>query len=571
LKDNVPVGIAGTTDGNGNYIIENITEAGSTIVRAIKPGLIPSVVENVGVQIDQATADIDSVLLNPTGLHSIVDANGFIRNWLLLGPIPWENDSNRLLADQLAIVNPDVLLPSQEAQTKNLQPREGERGQGLAKQMRWTLHVDSDGDINLNELYGYEKNVVYAFTTVNSPTTQEVTLLIGSDDGVAVWLNDTLLHLENVERGRKIDQDEVSKLTLQKGFNRLLIKIENRDGDWGFLARFASQANLFADLEPIIDLEISPQWPVSEGGLTQGVFNRVLVKGLNLISLPLQPDTPFTAQTLLDKLDGTVLTKLDEQRQTFVPYLPGISKDFLIGGGAGYIVNVTDAKTVTFTGTVWNNVNAAPNSSSGRESTVWAFIIGGKLRSSVAEPTLQGDTITVRNLRTGQVVVGEIRRSAQDGQGLYTVVFADLSRQSIVEVDDRLEIRIDGIDVSIRYVVTDGDLRRAFARIDIDPSTLLPKQTILLQNYPNPFNPETWIPYQLTHDAEVRISIYDISGEMVRRLNLRHKPAGYYVDRNKAVYWDGKSETGEQVSSGLYFYQLRAGDFTSVKRMVILK
>ena len=58
---------------------------------------------------------------------------------------------------------------------------------------------------------------------------------------------------------------------------------------------------------------------------------------------------------------------------------------------------------------------------------------------------------------------------------------------------------------------------------------------------------------------------------MVRRLNLGHQKAGYYVDRNKATYWDGKSETGEQVSSGLYFYQLRAGDFTEVKRLAILK
>ena len=197
-----------------------------------------------------------------------------------------------------------------------------------------------------------------------------------------------------------------------------------------------------------------------------------------------------------------------------------------------------------------------------------AFVIGGKLRS---DDLSRSEKITVRNLRTGQVVVGEILRSTQDDQGRYTLAFADLSRQSIVEVGDRLEIRIDEIDGSIPYVVTDGDLRRAFARIDIDPSALLPMQAILLQNYPNPFNPETWIPYQLAHDAEVQISIYDISGKMVRRLNLGHQKAGYYVDRNKATYWDGKSETGEQVSSGLYFYQLRAGDFTSVKRLVILK
>ena len=161
--------------------------------------------------------------------------------------------------------------------------------------------------------------------------------------------------------------------------------------------------------------------------------------------------------------------------------------------------------------------------------------------------------------------------AAQDDQGRYAVAFADLNRQGVVEVGDRLEIRIDGIDGGIRYVVTDGDLRRAFARIDIDPSALLPKQIILLQNYPNPFNPETWMPYQLIDATEVGITIYDIRGMVVRRLDLGHKPSGYYYNRGRAAYWDGRSTSGESVSSGIYFYQLTAGEFTSTRRMVIVK
>ena len=127
--------------------------------------------------------------------------------------------------------------------------------------------------------------------------------------------------------------------------------------------------------------------------------------------------------------------------------------------------------------------------------------------------------------------------------------------------------------IAIARSMDDGsaEFRKGIAALEGILASLPPTETVLLPNYPNPFNPETWIPYQLADDAEVQISIYDISGKMVRRLNLGHKPAGYYVDRGQAVYWDGKSETGEQVSSGLYFYQLRAGDFTSVKRLVILK
>ena len=97
------------------------------------------------------------------------------------------------------------------------------------------------------------------------------------------------------------------------------------------------------------------------------------------------------------------------------------------------------------------------------------------------------------------------------------------------------------------------------------------KETKLLSNYPNPFNPETWIPYQLAVDADVQILIYDSSGALVRRLDLGHQKAGAYDLKSRSAYWDGRSTDGELVSSGLYFYQLRADDFSSVKRMAIIK
>ena len=100
---------------------------------------------------------------------------------------------------------------------------------------------------------------------------------------------------------------------------------------------------------------------------------------------------------------------------------------------------------------------------------------------------------------------------------------------------------------------------------------LTPRETALLPNYPNPFNPETWIPYRLANNTDVQISIYDTKGELVRGLDLGHQPAGYYTDRSRAAYWDGRNDGGELVSSGLYYYQLRAGVFSEVRRMVIVK
>ena len=118
---------------------------------------------------------------------------------------------------------------------------------------------------------------------------------------------------------------------------------------------------------------------------------------------------------------------------------------------------------------------------------------------------------------------------------------------------------------------TDPTSLRGIAVLEQLLAALAPKETALLPNYPNPFNPETWIPYHLAHDAEVTLTIYDTKGTMVRQLALGYQSAGYHIDRSKAVYWDGRNESGESVASGVYFYQLRAGDYVATRRMVILK
>ena len=100
----------------------------------------------------------------------------------------------------------------------------------------------------------------------------------------------------------------------------------------------------------------------------------------------------------------------------------------------------------------------------------------------------------------------------------------------------------------------------------------LPEKTILFANYPNPFNPETWMPYYLAMDGDVTITIYNATGRPVRQLNIGHQGPGYYTTRNRAAYWNGTSETGEPVASGIYYYTLTTGNNNSATRkMVILK
>ena len=119
--------------------------------------------------------------------------------------------------------------------------------------------------------------------------------------------------------------------------------------------------------------------------------------------------------------------------------------------------------------------------------------------------------------------------------------------------------------------LTDATSQRGIIFLEQLLAALTPKEMALLPNYPNPFNPETWIPYHLSNDADVTLTVYDTKGAVVRQLDLGHQPAGFYTARAKSAYWNGRNESGESVASGLYFYQLRAGDYTALRRMVILK
>ena len=99
----------------------------------------------------------------------------------------------------------------------------------------------------------------------------------------------------------------------------------------------------------------------------------------------------------------------------------------------------------------------------------------------------------------------------------------------------------------------------------------LPTHFALYQNFPNPFNPETWLPYDLAQDTPVHITIYNGQGHRIRTLNLGTQPAGTYIMKDRAAYWDGRSRIGELVSSGIYYYHLQAGDYHATKKMIILK
>ena len=136
-------------------------------------------------------------------------------------------------------------------------------------------------------------------------------------------------------------------------------------------------------------------------------------------------------------------------------------------------------------------------------------------------------------------------------------------------------VQIDFIQEQIDLLIAMNDRSPAALRTLIYLQQLLvtarPEKTQLLANYPNPFNPETWIPYELATDTHVRLTIYNTQGVVIRTLQLGHQSAGYYVGRDRAAYWDGRNALGEQVASGLYFYQLETDEMSLMRKMVILK
>jgi len=92
------------------------------------------------------------------------------------------------------------------------------------------------------------------------------------------------------------------------------------------------------------------------------------------------------------------------------------------------------------------------------------------------------------------------------------------------------------------------------------------KKFHLHDNYPNPFNPETVIEYQLLRSVDIEISIFNVEGKKVTTLASGFRPAGSYK-----VTWGGKDESGRMVASGLYIYQLKAGDSAEIKKMTLLQ
>ena len=202
-----------------------------------------------------------------------------------------------------------------------------------------------------------------------------------------------------------------------------------------------------------------------------------------MLSVPLAPPKPMTAESLAGMAGATVVITLDATSQRFVAWTPGAPDDgFPIEGGQGYIVNVPQTRNFAFVGSRWTNQTeaaAAPSAILEISQEAWAFVVSGHLEG---KPAFDGYQVIVRNLRTNRMITASV-------QGDYfAAATADLTRRSVVQLGDVIELRVIGPDGNVESQtlsakVTPESLANAVLPVRLD-GIGQPNQSQLLQNYP---------------------------------------------------------------------------------------
>ncbi len=217
----------------------------------------------------------------------------------------------------------------------------------------------------------------------------------------------------------------------------------------------------------------------------------------------------------------------------------------------------------------------------------------------LSKPVVASGTLSWGNLVSGEAGAMTLPLKVKDASNIYSVQIK--ANIGLLKVED-LKANLPG-DWMISYRAADGKLLVAAAGVtpisDGDIATIcfkvekdqkpekveadvlmnestsqtltaevaaLPTQFALENNYPNPFNPTTTIKYQLPADVRVNVTIYNIQGQVVRTLVSEDQKAGYYT-----IQWDGRSEAGTSVATGIYIYRINAGSFVTAKKMVMMK
>ena len=459
----------------------------------------------------------------------------------------------------------------------------------------WTSHnLPPTGWDNISDMLKSEvpTGVMYGTLSLYSSRRQNTTIYVGAKHGLKVWLNGVLIR-ENPGRHSN-DYSDFFPVTLRQGRNVLLVAVGTVFEHW-------AGSNAFFGFESGTEYTVGTGigYAFSTTPIHIGDTFTFDVRAENISNLAgWQFDIAF---------DSTVLEALDVSEGDFLKTDGGTTffQSGRIDNAAGKITGLIAGRIseggVSGNGSVLQ-VRFKAKSEGETELALRNFEFGSSTGENIPAGPLEIRITVEERLATGDVnrdgrvsILDLILVAQQLGNSVPANSPVDINRDGVVNIFD-LTLVAQGIGktsaaaptvatgsvdpatievwIAQARLADDGSIafRQGIANLEsLLASLIIPQETALLANYPNPFNPETWIPYQLAVPAEITLTIFDMNGGMVRRLEVGHQSAGVYQNRSRALYWDGRNRRGESVASGIYFYTLSAGEFTATRKMLIRK
>ena len=453
----------------------------------------------------------------------------------------------------------------------------------------WTSRIlpPTDDWNNVEQMLGgsIDNAFIYGTVSIYSPRKQETTIYVGSHNEFKVWLNGALIY-ESLQYHASINYTDFLPVTLRQGKNVLLVAVRAR-----YNCHFGFESGTEYTVASGIGYALS-ETPIHIGDTFEFDVRAESVSDL----AGWQFDIAFDPAALeaIDVSEGDFL-KADGG----VTFFQSGRIDNAAGKITGLIAGRISETGVSGSGSVLQ-VRFKAKSEGETELALRNFLFGSVTKESIPAGPLEIHVSVQERLLSGDVnrdgvvnILDLISVAQQLGERVPPNSPVDINGDGVVNIFD-LTLVAQGFGKAAAPAVATGRVDVATieawiagARLADDgsiafqqgiqnlqnllASLIIPQETALLANYPNPFNPETWIPYQLAAPAEITLTIYDIGGQLVRRLDVGHQAAGMYQSLGRATYWDGRNGRGESVASGLYFYTLRAGEFAATRKMLIQK
>lgn len=265
-------------------------------------------------------------------------------------------------------------------------------------------------------------------------------------------------------------------------------------------------------------------------------------------------------------VDPGVPDTIAYQQHVYIPYNPG---NGMIGYVSVYLITDDSVADVTIP-TAWRSVDGLIYA----DSIIWGDLF---LQWDDCWSSINRDTSIIH-------ILGFSDLGGEDNPPLFTNLqrltaftirfrISPTAEPQIVTIDTTRDRRMGSANFgpvnggsSFTPIVVPGSLYYGIQTGIESAENSLPTGYMLEQNFPNPFNPTTQIGFEVPSATVVNVDVYNILGQKIKTLVSEYKEVGRY-----SVSWNGVSESGQLVPSGVYFYRLTTKDHSETRRMMLLK